>query len=171
VYGNALAADHGERGDLGESETGADLYDDVAGSRFRAVWIEIIAGLERSINRHAIAGVAGMLDHHDRVGTRGHRSACHYFNSLTSSDRSFKKFAGADFADDMELARQIGGADRETVAGGAGKRRIIAIGDDVFGKDAAVSLIELRGFVLSQCEHFPKYTVARLFEAVSQIPV
>ena len=117
------------------------------------------------------SGAAGVLNHNHRVRARGHGSAGHDFNRLANPDRAFENFPGAHFADHLQVAGQIGRADGKSIAGRARKGRIIAVGEDVFGEHATVTLIELRGLAPGERSHFPQHAIARLFEAVSQIPV
>ena len=86
---------------------------------------------------HAVAVARDVLDHHHGVGAVRQRSAGHDLDRLPGPTAPAKLLAGAHFADHAQLARQIGGAHRESVAHRARQRRIIAIGEDRLGQHAS----------------------------------
>ena len=69
--------------------------------------------------------------HHDHaISASGYRSASHDLNRLAGLDRPFSSLAGADQSNDLkrQVGSKVGGAAGESIAGGAGKRRLIPVG-------------------------------------------
>jgi hypothetical protein len=78
-----------------------------------------------------------VFDHDDGVGAGGGGGAGHDFYGLAGLKGERGVFAGADFTGQVEVAWQVGGPDGETIAHGAVKGGIGAVGEDVGGEDAA----------------------------------
>ena len=99
--------------------------------------VDELAGLGAGIDEDAIAFAAGVLHHDDGVGTGGQGRAGHDLDGLAAADFAGEAGAGADFADHLERARQVGGMHREAVADGARHGRVVAVSGDIFGKHAS----------------------------------
>ena len=89
------------------------------------------AGLDLQGHEDAVVAVArGALDHHDRVGTVGHRRAGHDPDRLARSDRDGRRVPGGELADHPEphrvllgWHRGVGGPHRVAVHRGVRERR------------------------------------------------
>jgi hypothetical protein len=83
-----------------------------------------------------------MFDHDDGIGARRDWRARHNFYRFSCLDDACEGFSGANFSDQVETARQVGGTDGEPIADRAVEGGIIAIGDDILGKDAELGFVE-----------------------------
>ena len=104
------------------------------------------AGLVRVIGAHRGSNSGGVFHHHHGVRAGGQGSARHDLDRLTRADGAVKDGSGANFADHFEFSGQIGGADGEPVASRACEGRIVAVGRDVLGQNAAGGLQGRDGF-------------------------
>ena len=83
-----------------------------------------------------------VLLHHDGIRAARHGAPVSMLHALASPNRPVECHARAAFADQAQLRarlRRIGGAHRKTVANRAIEGRIIAVGGNIFGEDAAQS--------------------------------
>ena len=105
----------------------------------------MIAPLRRAFERDRLAVALRVLDHRD--GVRAARKGCasHDFDALSGLDSRCKVAARAKFADTFETRTgrlRIRGAHRKAVARRTVKGRIVAIGEDGLGQDAAKRLLD-----------------------------
>src|SRR5215469_6061327 len=105
--------------------------------RFNPASIEVVTGVGSAIDLDPVVLACRVLDHDDGVSAGREWSAGHDFDGLARSDHVLKNLSSPNFADNFQFARGVSGADRVAVACGAGKRRIIAIGRNGFGKDTS----------------------------------
>jgi hypothetical protein len=86
-----------------------------------------------------------VLNHHHGIRTLRHAGAGHDLDALPSQNRRFEASARAKFSDAFESragSLRIGGTHRETITRGTVKWRIVTIGEDRFGQNAAKSLLD-----------------------------
>ena len=95
-----------------------------------------------AVDDHPSVFAARVLDHHYGVGAGRHGRSGHDFDRLSRAQFAGESFAGAHFADDLQLARKIDGADGIAVAHGAGEGGRIAVCRDIHGKYASGSFRE-----------------------------
>jgi hypothetical protein len=83
-----------------------------------------------------------VFDHDHAIGAGGDGRAGHYFDRLSGRDFKSNRLPSADLADDLEAqaVRKIGSAAGKAVAGGATKRRLIAVRADRLGQNQAESV-------------------------------
>ncbi len=105
-----------------------------------------------------------VFDHDDGIGTLWNRRAGHDLHRLARADRSPERLSRAHLADDAQSAWDIGGANRESIASRARKRRIIAVGPDLFGKHALIGIGRRHAFDIHRGGHFAQHASPRLFE-------
>ena len=97
----------------------------------------------------------------------GNGRAGHDLDGFAGTGLAVEGVAGANLADDKKLAGEIGRADGEPIAYGAGERGIVTIGAGVFGKYTSGSvkqthfLNEGRGAELG---YFRRYAIAAFLE-------
>ncbi len=103
-------------------------------ARFAALRIDELMRLGGAINTHPTVFANGVLHHHYRVGADRHGRAGHDLDCLSSAHFAEESFAGAHFADDLQLAGEVDGAHGEAIAHGAGESGDIAVGGHVFGE-------------------------------------
>jgi hypothetical protein len=89
-----------------------------------------------------------VFDHDDCVRTARHWRARHDFDGLTWLQHEIRLLACADFAGDPQSTGNIGGPDRESVAHGAIKWRVIPIRWGILRQNAPESGIEPDDFCL-----------------------
>jgi hypothetical protein len=98
-------------------------------------------------------------------GTGGHD-----LDGLPGLQFTRERFARANFSDDLQLARQIGGANGKSVACGPRHRRIIAIGRHPLGQDSPGRLRQadfLDTRPNQRLRHFGQHTRTRLLKGQS----
>ncbi len=140
------AADGSEKGDVVETEAGAAVEDDVAGFGVAAGGGPVFAAAGLAGGGHEAVGERGVFDHDDGIGTGGHGGTGHDFDALAGADLAGEACAGADFADDLEGAGEVGSADGVAIADAAGGGGIVAVGGEVGGEDAVGGVEEGDGF-------------------------
>jgi hypothetical protein len=123
-------------------EADAFFEDWFGGAGFAAGAVDVFAGFRGAVGGHLPGFDGGVFDHNDAVGAFGERGASHDADGLAGLEPAGEGFAGADFADDVEGAGEVGGAAGEAVADGAVCGGIVAVGEDVLGEDAAGGLRE-----------------------------
>ena len=115
---------------------------------FGAAQVEVVAGFLSAPNMDRVAVAVDVLDHDHGVGSFGQRRSGHNLEGFTRADGAAKQLAGADFANHSQIAGQVGRPDRITVAGGAMKRGVVAVGGNGFGEDSARGAGKAHGFGL-----------------------
>ena len=100
------------------------------GSHVAARGAHVLAEL-RDLDRDEIAVDNRALDHHDCVGTVGHRRAGHDADRLAGSDRNRRRRARGQLADHAQASGRIGGADGVAVHAGVREGRHRLGCDDV----------------------------------------
>jgi hypothetical protein len=107
--------------------------------------------LEPRAQPHAAVGQRlGILLHHHRVRTLGHRRAGEDADRLARADRTAERLTGGhtgtDGEDRVPIGREIGVAHGVAVHGAVGEGRQIGRGDQVLGEDAPDRLMQRRAF-------------------------
>ena len=137
ALGDVSAADGGEHGGAAVIQALAGVQDDFVGRRFAALRIDELARLRGKGDADAAVLANGMLNHHDGVGAKGNGRASHDLDCLARTHYAREALPGADFANHLELARQVDGAHRIPIANRAGQRGDVAVGSDIFGQHAS----------------------------------
>jgi hypothetical protein len=88
-----------------------------------------------------------VLDHDHAIGAAWDGRAGHYFDRLSGRDFKSNRLPSANLADDLEAqaSGKIGSAAGKAVAGGATKRRLIAVRTDRLSQNQAESVEQGRG--------------------------
>jgi hypothetical protein len=88
-----------------------------------------------------VAVTLHVLHHDHAIGAGGYRRAGHDFDRLSGLDRK-SSLAGANQPNDLKrlAGRKVGGTAGKPVAGGARKRRLIAVGKNRLGQHHAQSI-------------------------------
>ena len=149
----ARAADRGQEPDFRKAQPDAGAQQQASGGRFASALIDELP--QRSVGpiRDEIAVAFHMLHHDDRVGARGDRRAGHDLDRFPGLNAAAEALARSHFPGHSHAARHVGRADRETVAGAAVQRGVIAIGVNVLSQNAAIG-----GFQIdSQARRFPDF--------------
>ena len=105
-----------------------------------------------------------MFHHHDLIRAARKGCSCHDLNGLTRSYNARECFTSAHFADDDESSRKIRAAHGEAVADGAVCGWIVAIVENVLGKNASGRLLQRNLFHFGQRPDVFEYTGSSLFE-------
>ena len=87
------------------SEQGARVEHAPAGLEIAAGRSHVVAVRRGGEDRNGLPFGAGQLDHHDGIGTRGHRRAGHDSDRLADSYGNGRRRAGRDLAHDAERDR------------------------------------------------------------------
>jgi hypothetical protein len=110
------------------------------------------------MNGHHGAVSLGVFHHHNGIGggrDRGTRHDFYRFSGCNSDIASFGSGSGLDLPDATQTRRRcsdVGSPHRITIACGAGKRREITVGAQVFGKHKTESLKQGEHLGLSRRE-------------------
>jgi hypothetical protein len=78
-----------------------------------------------------------VFHHHDGIGAIGYWRAGHDLDGFAVAEDAGESAAGAHLADKLEDAGSIGSTHSEAIADGTGDSGGIAVGANIFGKDAA----------------------------------
>ena len=136
----------------------------VAKARLDSTRIEVVAGLHGPVDHQPISVAPRLFDHDHRVRAFRQRRAGHNLNRVTRFDAAGKNFARANFADDSQLTRRSGGAQRKSIPGRARERRIIAVGGDLLRQNAPRRIERRHLLYRAERLHFAQHALARLFE-------
>jgi len=133
-------ADLSGSGDLSETEARAFCEYSFVGGLFAALRDHMLAGLDGAIESDGVGVALRVLDHDDGVGARREGRTGHDLDTGAGWDGGRGSVAGFEFADAMECCAgmSIGSADRVAVADRAVEGRVVAVGENVFGEDAAL---------------------------------
>ena len=135
--------------DLGASDGGGDSDDGMvhasptrdhggALSCFGAGGNNVLAGSHRAMHGHGGVFALGIFDHHDGIGARWNGRARHDFGRLPGCNLGralFYSGSGLDLGDTTQSSRRgrdVGSPHCKSVTGGAGERREIAVGAQIF---------------------------------------
>jgi len=100
----------------------------------------VLSGARCLFEHHEIAFFAGKLVHHDGVRAARYGRTSEYPHALACADGARVGNSGSALGDQVQLRARcgrVGGAQCKPVANGAIERRIVAVGNNAFGKDAA----------------------------------
>src|SRR5579871_749178 len=110
---------------------------------------------------------AGLLDHDHGVRSGGQRRARHDFHGFGRSERAVENFAGANFADQPQFSRHVLRADGVAIASRTREWRIVAIGGNVFRKDAPGGFSQADLFRFVAASSVPDHALACIVEGKS----
>ncbi len=134
------AAHFRSHGKLGVTEPRATRNHHFAHARFGARENVILPGARGLLEHDEIIFFASVFVHHDGVRAARHGRSGKYPHAFAGAHGAIKGHSGAAFADEAQLRARlgcVGGAHCKTIANRTIEWRIVAVGDDVFGENAA----------------------------------
>jgi hypothetical protein len=152
--GDLRVAALGGEGDVGRGEADPGGNERIAGVSLSAARDDVVSRLQgtRRLQANGLANLGGSLtilgvfDHEHGIGTLGDGGAGHDLPYFSGRELAGYRLPGANLAGKCEELVRLGGADGESVAGGAWEGGLVAIGVDWLRQDAAGRGGESYGF-------------------------